>query len=178
MNWSAVGAIGELLGAAAVVVSLLYLAAQMRNGIRQARLEAGRSLSTGIADVSLALSVNGELGDIYIRGSRDFESLDPVEQFRYRTFLNSPFKLFEQQFFLQRDDSLDPEIWEGVEGIITDMMSAPGVQLYVRDRSTWYAKSFVRYLVSRGLPEFEERTSYLGQVTYETSEAAPTGESA
>ncbi len=62
MNWSAVGAIGELLGAAAVVVSLLYLAAQMRMGARQAQLEAGRNLSRGIGDVSLALSVNGELG--------------------------------------------------------------------------------------------------------------------
>jgi len=178
MNWSAVGAIGELLGAAAVVVSLLYLGVQMRNGIRQARLEAASSLSRGIGDVSLALSVNGYLCDIYARGSRDFESLNPNEQFRYRTFLNSPFRLFEQMFFLRREDALDPEIWEGVEGIITDLISAPGVQLYFRDRSTWYAKSFVRYLVSRGLPEFEERTSYLGQVTYETSEAAPTGESA
>ena len=177
MNWSAVGAIGELLGAAAVVVSLLYLGVQMRNGIRQARLEAAGSLSRGIADVSLALSVNGELGDIYARGSRDFESLDPSEKVRYRSFLNSPFKLFEQMFFLKREDALDPEIWEGVEGIITDLISAPGVQLYVRDRSNWYAKSFVRYLVSRGLPEFEGRTSYLAQVTYEPKEAVSTGES-
>ena len=79
MDWSAIGAIGEVLGATAVVVSLLYLAAQMRNGIRQARLEAGRSLSTGISDMSLALAVNGELSDIYVRGSGEFESLDPSE---------------------------------------------------------------------------------------------------
>ncbi len=116
MNWSAVGAIGELVGAAAVVVSLLYLAAQMRNAARQARLEAGRSLSTGIAEVSLALSVNGELGDIYVRGSRDFESLDTKEQFRYRTFMNSVFKLLEQMYFLQLEGSLDPVSGKGRRG--------------------------------------------------------------
>ena len=178
MDWSAVGAIGELLGAAAVVVSLLYLAGQMRNGMRQARLEADRSISTGISDISLALSANGELMDIYVRGSRDFESLDPNEQARYRTFLNSMFKLFEQMYFLHLEGSLDPEIWKGSEGVITDLISAPGVQLYARDRSTWYAESFVRYLVSRGLPELEGRASFLTQIGYETNEAEPTTESA
>jgi hypothetical protein len=178
MNWSAVGAIAELLGATAVVISLLYLATQVRNGIRQGRLEAGRSLSKGISDVSLALSINGELGDIYARGSSDFESLDPGDQFRYRTFLNSVFKLFEQMYFLQLEGSLDPEIWKGSEGLITDLISAPGVQRYARDRCTWYSESFMRYLVTRGLPEFEGRDSYLDQIGYKTDAAVPTTESA
>ena len=30
MNWDAIGAVGEILGAAAVVVTLIYLAAQLR----------------------------------------------------------------------------------------------------------------------------------------------------
>ena len=34
MNWEAIGAIGELLGALAVVVSLLYLAVQIRQNSR------------------------------------------------------------------------------------------------------------------------------------------------
>ena len=32
MNWDAIGAIAELLGAIGVIASLLYLARQMRNG--------------------------------------------------------------------------------------------------------------------------------------------------
>ncbi len=40
MNWDAIGAIAELLGAAGVVASLLYLATQYR---RAARQEAARS---------------------------------------------------------------------------------------------------------------------------------------
>ena len=32
MNWTAIGAIAELLGAVGVIASLLYLARQMRNG--------------------------------------------------------------------------------------------------------------------------------------------------
>jgi len=43
MNWDAVGAIGEIVGAAVVVVTLAYLAIQ----VRHARDEARRALSQG-----------------------------------------------------------------------------------------------------------------------------------
>jgi hypothetical protein len=37
MNWEAIAATGELIGASAVVVSLIYLAAQIRQNTRQVR---------------------------------------------------------------------------------------------------------------------------------------------
>ena len=40
MNWSALSAVAELLGAVAVVAFLLYLAVQVRQNTRQARLAA------------------------------------------------------------------------------------------------------------------------------------------
>ena len=35
MNWQAVGAVGELIGGIAVVLSLIYIAMQMRQNTRQ-----------------------------------------------------------------------------------------------------------------------------------------------
>ena len=40
MNWDAIGAIGEIVGAAAVVASLLYLATQFRASSREAKASA------------------------------------------------------------------------------------------------------------------------------------------
>ena len=37
MNWDAIGAVGEVVGAFAVVISLIYLATQIRAGTRAAR---------------------------------------------------------------------------------------------------------------------------------------------
>ncbi len=45
MNWDAISAIGEIVGAAAVVVSLLCLAVQIRDPNRQARLLAMHDMS-------------------------------------------------------------------------------------------------------------------------------------
>ncbi|PCI77449.1 MAG: hypothetical protein COB20_08040 [SAR86 cluster bacterium] len=45
MNWEAIGAVGEILGAIAVVLSLAYLAIQIRQSNRLAVREARTSLS-------------------------------------------------------------------------------------------------------------------------------------
>jgi hypothetical protein len=53
MNWDAIGAIGELVGAMAVVVTLGYLAVQ----IRYARSEARRALSQGRGEALRSLLI-------------------------------------------------------------------------------------------------------------------------
>jgi hypothetical protein len=40
MNWAAIGAIGEIVGAVAVVVTLAYLAIQVRQNTRMMQREA------------------------------------------------------------------------------------------------------------------------------------------
>ncbi len=40
MNWEAIGAVGEIVGALAVVLSLIYLAIQVRQNSNMARAES------------------------------------------------------------------------------------------------------------------------------------------
>jgi len=54
MNWEAIGAVGELLGALAVATSLLYASLQ----VRQAKIEMKRSISQHRADALAALYLN------------------------------------------------------------------------------------------------------------------------
>jgi Zn-dependent membrane protease YugP len=44
MNWDAIGAIGEIIGAVAVVFSLIYLATQIRISNRASRQAAEQNL--------------------------------------------------------------------------------------------------------------------------------------
>ena len=55
MNWNAIGAVGEILGAIAVVITLIYLAGQLRQNSLQLRLAssqtAGQNYSGNIIGV-------------------------------------------------------------------------------------------------------------------------------
>ena len=44
MNWEALGAIGEIVGAIAVVLTLIYLSTQIRQSTRQQRAESQRAV--------------------------------------------------------------------------------------------------------------------------------------
>ena len=57
MNWDAAGAMGELLGAVVVVISVIYLASQVRQNTAASRAEALRSFSI---EVSRQFATMGE----------------------------------------------------------------------------------------------------------------------
>lgn len=73
MNWEAIGAAGEVLGAVAVFVTLVYLATQIRHAkdesrraLSQARTEANREL--------IALGLEDKILEAHIKADIAFES--------------------------------------------------------------------------------------------------------
>ncbi len=175
MNWAALGAIAELLSAIAVVVSLLYVAAQVKASTRQARQDAGRDLATRVTDASLAVAADPELGRLLVQGGANPELLSKGDQARFRALMNSLFRGFEQQFLLWHQGALDEESWGAVERMIRDWMALPGAQAYFRDRGDWYTTSFLQYVTeSAGGPLLNEPKQSLldhhGTGTENTSE--------
>jgi len=160
MNWTALGAIGELVGALAVVVSLLYVAAQVRASTLQARRDAGRDLASRISDISLAVASEPEVGELLVGGSADPGRLSPGDQARFRGLMNSLFRGLEQQFLLRQEGALDDESWAAVERMIADWMELPGVRIYFQDRGGWYTESFLAYVwrAAGGRPEGEGKS--------------------
>ena len=80
MNWEAISAIGEIVGALAVVITLVYLAIQIREQNRESRAAAIDSLSQLWGGLMSDLSASETLSDIYLRGLADFDGLSPSEK--------------------------------------------------------------------------------------------------
>jgi hypothetical protein len=70
MNWDAIGAVGELISALAVVITLAYLASQVRYA-KAATNDANRLVrASGVREMMLAGATNNELRESQIRGYR------------------------------------------------------------------------------------------------------------
>ena len=61
MNWEAIGAMSELIGATAVVVTLAYLAVQIRENSRAVRSSTRSDISRGQMDINFILAENPDL---------------------------------------------------------------------------------------------------------------------
>jgi len=73
MNWDAVGAVGEIVGALAVFLTLAYLAIQIRQNTRAVQSSAIDSSINRISAMRQSLSENTELATLYLKGGKDPE---------------------------------------------------------------------------------------------------------
>jgi hypothetical protein len=89
MNWDALGAIGEIIGAIAVFVTLLYLASQIRQNTKAARSNAVNSSVSSVVDMKKVFVENDEIADLYVRGSSNPDELDEKEWLKYRILLSN-----------------------------------------------------------------------------------------
>ena len=83
MNWEAIGAVGEVVGAVAVLVTLLYLAMQIRQNTdhlaqsSEALILSRRdSVTASFSRWRHLLGADAEMTEIWVRGSEDYDSLD------------------------------------------------------------------------------------------------------
>jgi hypothetical protein len=76
VNWEAISAIGQIVGALAVVISLIYVATEVRSGARATRIASERSLSDLFIRFVRHVAENPHLSELYYRGIRDFDSLE------------------------------------------------------------------------------------------------------
>ena len=132
MNWEAVGAIGEILGAAAVVATLLYLARQIRQQNQIAKHNTWESLFDGFNQSNQQLVGSASLAELFERGLADPGSLtaDEARQHRYmlRVYQNHMLKAFNAY----RRGFLDAEDWRDQAFDFAVNLDNPGGRDYVR----------------------------------------------
>ncbi len=109
------GNIGEFLGAIAVVVTLIYLATQLRESNKLARASSLQSVLDAFSERSISRSISHpETIDIQVRGHHCFEELSMQEQILFSGFINE--YVFQHQNVMQLHnhglvEDVDYETW-------------------------------------------------------------------
>ena len=120
MNWEAAGAIGEIIGAAAVVVSLIYLASQIRTQNREAR---AASVHQVLHEYSEAISKlhEPEMAEVWVAAMDDFDALEPSQRLRFVIYLMVAVRSFEDAYFQWREGRLGDEVWRPLLSSLLDV---------------------------------------------------------
>jgi hypothetical protein len=134
MNIQDLGALGELIGSIAVVVTLIYLAIQVKQNTstiilsesaHRATIET--ELNKRFHDLRRDLYTDPELARIYRVGMITPEKLDTVEWDRFYNWVYSQFLSLGEQYRLS--DSLVVERGE-YQDIYEDMFRYPGIRAF------------------------------------------------
>jgi hypothetical protein len=130
LNWEAIGAMGELIGAAGVIASLFYLAAQVRQNTRSLRASSYHAVVTNLSNLSGSIGRDASAADIFVRGQSDFESFSPSERRQFAMLFVSLFRNYEDIFYQFRHKMIDEFVWRGWEHSMTRYFWQPGVQVW------------------------------------------------
>ena len=66
MNWEAISAIGQLIGALAVIITIIYLAIQMKQNTAAVATSTYESTMTGFNDINVIVASTPELASLII----------------------------------------------------------------------------------------------------------------
>ena len=79
VNWEAIGAVGEMLGALGVIVTLIYLATQIRQNTGAVRSQTRATIFSGLQE---ELWKNMEFPDVTLNLKNGDRALTPEERIR------------------------------------------------------------------------------------------------
>jgi hypothetical protein len=153
-NWEAIGAVGQLVGAAGVIVSIVYLAIQIRANTRTMRARAGFDATHSWAQSNDAWS---QLSDEFLaQAARWFdpalrlEQLSDAEYARLSLVFRSVFQKLEGQYYLFRYGLLDAGIWETRSRVGRGIIELPALREWWDGelRNETFSAEFVRALTA------------------------------
>ena len=128
MNWDAIGAIGEVFGAFAVVASVIYLAVQIKKQTTESQLAATRELQSQMQTQMDKISDSSEFAEIWLKGVQNYETLPNVERVRLSMFFNRAMRILEQQYLHTARGTIDPVYFESAVAMYSEFLRFPGVQ--------------------------------------------------
>ena len=142
MNWEAIGAVGELIGAAAVVATLLYLVKQIKQNTEVARSAVDLEITTMGTDFHMRVAENPALARAYYIGLHDPDSLSEDERMQLHYLIPGVFLLFEGAHKQYIRGFLPEEGWLPYEGLISYLLENPIVRDWWVNGSTVFSQDF------------------------------------
>jgi hypothetical protein len=151
MNWEAIGAVGEILGAAGVIATLIYLSVQIRQNTRQMKGEAVTALAQITDGLTSGLRDDPELLGLVLVAARNWNdpSLTPADQGRVHLFNTQEFQRLETAWHLVTEGLLDPGNYQAQEDYTLRRLMEPGVQTWWNEHRYFLNEEFVVRLNSR-----------------------------
>ncbi|MBM4383454.1 MAG: hypothetical protein FJ091_08800 [Deltaproteobacteria bacterium] len=145
MGWDAISALAELAGAIAVVATLLYLAAQIRQNTTAVRGATFQSITDAATSFSDAMGRDPEGARVFSRG-RNLDSLSEEESRRFQSLMLSLVRRSENLEYQTRKGLLDESDWAGLRASIVEALATPGARRWCAENVEFINPHFRAFL--------------------------------
>lgn len=143
------GNIGDFLGGIGVVITLIYLAVQIRQNTRQLRSDSAaaqtRSLEGTNTDISKwigGIVEHRDVAELWAKGLADIDSLDATDRLRF-DYLGMQLLQAWQAVYRRTTHADDPELWNVTLTFVRLYFKSPGFRALWSDTKPLLIPDFV-----------------------------------
>ena len=155
-------ALAEIIGAVAVVASLIYLAVQVRQNTHELSMSLKstelaafeRNVESGIRIREMFI-LNPEILALYARGSEAYTNLDKEEELRFDMALRNVFSALQGAYVRQLTFGNDPTHFSGSERTLDRLVRGQGIRDWLSQNNPDWRPEFAE-LVQQRVRMFEE----------------------
>ena len=149
MNWELIGAVSEVVGALGIIVTLAYLAVQVRQNsvhlAESAKLAESSQLeatSNIVVDWRKMLLMNPDLLELQNRGMQSYLTLDPIDRMKFDQLIRIIFLQSQTMYLQHLLFRRDPDDYNGGTRKLEYALQKPGVREWLSESETDWRPEF------------------------------------
>ena len=145
MNIQDLGSIGELIAALATLLTLGYLAIQLKQNTSALKSQTFQQSSMDMSLTANSVSSDGELAKIIIKAENGIASLSSDEKLRFHFWMLVAVRRFEAIYIQALYGSIEKDRIEGFETSILSLLSNVGNEWWNLTKSA-FSNDFIGYV--------------------------------
>jgi len=125
MNWDAIGAIGEIVGATGVIGTLIYLAIQVKASTAATGSENRSAIANGYREI-VTLNLDPDIARAFRNGLWDYPEMPFDSRVKFANLCSHEALLFQGAFAQYEVGQLERETYESYLSWFASVVSTPG----------------------------------------------------
>jgi hypothetical protein len=145
MNWDAVGAIGQVVGAALVGITLIYLSLQLRQNTAALKSSTFLAISTLMGSTMEVLATQSDLAPLLIRAQSGLDELSAIERARFGFLMMMAMRRVEAVVVQRHLGLIDPELTKGFERSALSALGSKGARQWWEGSKSAFSDLFAAW---------------------------------
>ena len=142
MDLTQLANLGEFVGGVAVLVTLIYLAVQVRASAKTFRLSSFVNAKDQFNSVNMTIAAHPAAGEVFAKGAESLASLELSERFRFNGIMLSYMNIFER-LFVESGAGAGSGLWNVEERSVGILLASyPGARQWWAENPYSYSKEF------------------------------------
>lgn len=138
--------LAEIVGAFAIVISLIYVGVQVHDSNRAVRSDSSNNANVAVQQWYLNIGSDTQSSRIFYKVLMSETPTSSEDEFQFMMNIHGAFLAFQNSYLMANEGTIDSELVESLTAAIQTVKDTPGVQRYWKQRRSTLHPRFANYV--------------------------------